>query len=151
VVASHFIQHDMDASPLFERFEVPLYGQSCFAADVALAHQLVQASNLAVQALGLAATVHRGLLASGDQFVGSAQASGAVCRALAAAGHQPLAVEMEGAAVAQACHDYGVPFAAVRTISDRADNSAHIDFALFSRDVASCYAEAIVRELVKLL
>ena len=51
------------------------------------------------------------------------------CRACAprsaARGHEVLAVEMEGAAVAQVCHDYGLPFAAMRTISDRADDSAH--------------------------
>jgi hypothetical protein len=45
-------------------------------------------------------------------------------RALQARRPDALAVEMEGAAVAQVCHDYGVPFAAVRTISDRADDAA---------------------------
>ena len=148
VVATQFIQHDLDVSPLYPRYEVPLYGQSCFAADTVLGHQLVQATRAALQAMGLAATVHLGLLASGDQFIGSAQASGTLCSDLAAAGHLPLAVEMEGAAVAQVCHDYGVPFAAVRTISDRADDSAHVDFTMFARDVAGRYAEAIIREFL---
>ncbi|MDP3171945.1 MAG: 5'-methylthioadenosine/adenosylhomocysteine nucleosidase, partial [Polaromonas sp.] len=71
--------------------------------------------------------------------------------ALTQGGHEALAVEMEGAAVAQVCFDYGIPFAAVRTISDRADDSAHVDFSVFVRDVASLYAQAIVRELMKLL
>ncbi len=62
-----------------------------------------------------------------------------------------LAVEMEGAAVAQACFDYGIPFAAVRTISDRADDSAHVDFPVFVRDVASHYAQAIVHRLLQSL
>jgi hypothetical protein len=44
---------------------------------------------------------------------------------------------MEGAAIAQVCHDYGVPFAAVRTVSDRADDAAHGDFLQFVQDVAS--------------
>ena len=60
--------------------------------------------------------------------------------ALRVAGHSPLAVEMEGAAVAQVCADYGLPFAAIRTISDRADDAAHLDFSSFVRDVASVYA-----------
>ena len=47
---------------------------------------------------------------------------------------------MEGAAVAQVCHDYGMPFAAVRTISDRADDAAHVDFVRFVTDVASHYS-----------
>ena len=64
-------------------------------------------------------------------------------------GHEPLAVEMEGAAVAQVCHDYGLPFAAVRTISDRADDTAHVDFPVFVRDVASVYARRIIAEFVR--
>ena len=140
VVATQFIQHDLNVSPLFARYEVPLYGQSCFAADPLLQQRLLRASRTALQTLGLGASVHQGLLASGDQFVGSAQAAADLCRNLAAAGHRPLAVEMEGAAVAQVCHDYGVPFAAVRTISDRADETAHSDFTVFARYVAGCYA-----------
>ncbi len=57
--------------------------------------------------------------------------------ALAAPGIAVLAVEMEGAAVAQVCHDYGLPFAAMRTISDRADDSAHVDFPAFVNTVAT--------------
>ncbi|MGE4377027.1 MAG: 5'-methylthioadenosine/adenosylhomocysteine nucleosidase, partial [Burkholderiaceae bacterium] len=53
--------------------------------------------------------------------------------------------------VAQVCHDYGLPFAAVRTISDRADDSAHLDFPQFVRTVASRYAELIVQGLLQKL
>jgi adenosylhomocysteine nucleosidase len=52
---------------------------------------------------------------------------------------------MEGAAVAQVCHDYAVPFAAMRTISDRADDNAHMDFPAFVRDVAGPQALSILR------
>ena len=45
---------------------------------------------------------------------------------------------------AQVCRDYGVPFAAVRTISDRADDAAHVDFMAFIRQVASGYSAAVV-------
>jgi len=55
-----------------------------------------------------------------------------------------LAVEMEGAAIAQVCHDFGIPFAAVRTISDRADDAAHGDFLKFIEEVASRHSAAIV-------
>ena len=51
---------------------------------------------------------------------------------------------MEGAAVAQVCFDFGVPFAALRTISDRADDAAHADFSRFIRAVASRYSLAIL-------
>jgi len=49
---------------------------------------------------------------------------------------------MEGAAVAQVCHDYGLPFAALRTISDRADDAAHVDFLRFIDQIASRYSAA---------
>ena len=61
---------------------------------------------------------------------------------------EALAVEMEGAAIAQVCHDYGMPFAAVRTISDRADDAAHGDFTRFVREVASRYSAAIVAKFL---
>ena len=151
VVAHQLVQHDLDASPLFPRFEVPFYGQSGFTADPQLTEQLLQACRAAMVALGQPGRIHHGLLASGDQFVSCAQAALTLRRDLALAGHDALAVEMEGAAVAQVCHDYGLPFAAVRTISDRADASAHVDFRVFARDVASRYACAIVQELLKSL
>jgi adenosylhomocysteine nucleosidase len=86
--------------------------------------------------------VHQGLIVSGDRFVSTTAESQALQCSLPDA----LAVEMEGAAVAQVCLDYGVPFAAVRTISDRADDEAHIDFNRFIRDVASRYSLAILSQ-----
>ena len=62
---------------------------------------------------------------------------------------EALAVEMEGAAFAQVCHDFGVPLAVVRTISDRADDAAHVDFPRFLREVASRYSGALIDELLR--
>ncbi len=153
VLASSFVQHDMDASPLFPRHEVPLYGCSRFATDAALSEGLAQAvqqvlaqvsahvGEPAVAEFGLhAPRLHTGLIASGDRFVSTT----AECRALQQALPEALAVEMEGAAVAQVCTDYGVPFAALRTISDRADDDAHADFSRFIREVASRYTLAML-------
>ena len=95
--------------------------------------------------------IHHGLVASGDRFVSAATEVQALQTALRAHGHEALAVEMEGAAVAQVCHDYGIPFAAMRSISDRADHTAHTDFAEFVRTVASGYAQAILTEFVQRL
>ena len=158
VVAQDFIQHDLDASPLFPRYEVPLYGRARFACEPALTSLL---STAARQALGSASTaamelpagakVHSGLIASGDRFVSSAEASRALQSALRSAGHEALAVEMEGAAVAQVCADYDIPFAAMRTISDRADDTAYIDFTRFVNEVASRYALAIIKQLMQSL
>jgi len=155
VVASAFVQHDMDASPLFPMYEVPLYGRSRFATDPGLTAQLAQAAQAALaqgvlDAADLAAMgmqvgrpqVHQGLILSGDRFVSTRAESQRLQQALPEA----LAVEMEGAAVAQVCHDYGVPFAALRTISDRADDNAHADFVKFVERVASRYSAAILAQ-----
>ncbi|MEK9802953.1 MAG: 5'-methylthioadenosine/adenosylhomocysteine nucleosidase, partial [Curvibacter sp.] len=144
VVAQEFVQHDMDASPLFPRYEIPFYGRERFACDAALVQSLLGATRVGLQQLGLQVTVHQGLVASGDRFVCAAEEARSLHAALSEAGHAPLAVEMEGAAVAQVCHDYGIPYAAMRTISDRADDTAHVDFPKFVKEGASRYALAIL-------
>jgi adenosylhomocysteine nucleosidase len=138
VVGTQYLQHDMDASPLFARYEVPLYGLQRFNVDPALHAQLVTAVNTLAESLKPSRHIqlHQGLILSGDRFISSA----AEVASLRSALPDGLCVEMEGAAVAQVCWDYQVPFVAVRTISDRADDSAHIDFPLFVRDVAGPYA-----------
>ncbi len=153
VVATQLLQHDLDASPIFPKYEVPLMGLSRFAADAAIGDALAAVAREtlrdpvalvgqeAVAEFGLhSPKVHRGLLVSGDRFVSTTAESEALQRALPDA----LAVEMEGAPVAQVCHDYGVPFAAMRTISDRADDAAHGDFSRFVAAVASRYSLALV-------
>lgn len=156
VVATDFVQHDIDASPLFARYEVPLYGKARFGGDVALTRLLFEATCSALAHWPAShpfpeARVHRGLVASGDRFVSGAGESDSLRAALLALGHPALAVEMEGAAVAQVCHDYSVPFAAVRTISDRADDTAHVDFPAFVEEVASRYARVIIGKLMGML
>ena len=143
VVASEFLQHDMDAAPLFPRHEVPLYGRSRFSANAGLAAALLDAAREAMPQAG----VHHGLLISGDRFVSTT----AEARTLQAELPDALAVEMEGAAFAQVCADFGIPFAAVRTISDRADDAAHVDFLEFIRSVASPCSAAIVDALLRRL
>lgn len=153
VVATEFVQHDLDASPIFPRYEVPLYGRARFPCDKELTELLLKASRAGLESLALPAKtlLHHGLMASGDRFVSGMQESRNLRTALKQGGHEVLAVEMEGAAVAQVCFDYSLPFAAVRTISDRADDKAHVDFPVFVKDVASLYAQAIVRHLLEAL
>jgi adenosylhomocysteine nucleosidase len=154
VVADALLQHDLDASPLFPRFEVPLLGMSRFAADVALAERLAAACERFVVEEGAASAkrfgtreprVHRGLIISGDQFVASAAGVQALRDALPDA----LAVEMEGAAIAQVCHEYGVPCAVVRTISDTADDHATQSFVSFLTEIAGAYSNAILTRFLE--
>jgi adenosylhomocysteine nucleosidase len=156
VVADSFLQHDMDASPIFPRHEVPGYGRSRFDTDRALTEQLAAVAVAVLadtprfldqatrSAFGLhAPRLHRGLIVSGDRFVSTTGESAALQHELPEA----LAVEMEGAAFAQVCHDFDVPLAVMRTISDRADDKAHVDFPLFLREVASKYSSAMLQAL----
>jgi adenosylhomocysteine nucleosidase len=160
VVGRSFLQHDMDASPLFPRHQVPLTGMSHFPADPGLTQALALAAPLALQdmlgglpetewlGLDLAnARVHQGLIVSGDRFVSQTAESQALRLGLPEA----LAVEMECAAMAQVCHDYGVPLAAVRIISDRADDAAHVDFSRFIQAIASRFSVAVLDRLLAAL
>jgi adenosylhomocysteine nucleosidase len=155
VLARDLLQHDMDASPLFPRYEVPLTGRARFAADAALGDALKAAAQRCLAAvhgwpgagarreLGVhSPRLHEGLVISGDRFVSTSAES----TALRAALPQALAVEMEGAALAQVCADFGRPFAVLRTVSDRADDSAHGDFTRFITEVASVYTRAILSD-----
>jgi len=136
VVATELLQHDMDASPLFPRYEIPLTGRARFAVDAGRCAALADAARHAVPG----ARVHCGLVISGDVFVHRPAHGAALRDALPDA----LAVEMEGAALAQACCDMGVPYAVLRAISDRADAAAPTDFTRFVAEVASVYTRDIV-------
>ena len=160
VIADELLQHDMDASPLFARHEVPLYGRARFPTDAGLRSVLTAAcAKVLADAPGLlgewvmaefrisAPTVHHGLIVSGDRFVSTRDESARLRAELPDA----LAVEMEGAAVAQVCTDYNVPFAMVRVVSDRADDAAGADFLRFVADVASRYSAAVVEAVLRSL
>ncbi|NHZ38171.1 5'-methylthioadenosine/adenosylhomocysteine nucleosidase [Massilia rubra] len=154
VVAESLVQYDMDASPLFPRFEVPLTGLSHFQSDLQMSQRAASAAlefldkdfetaidDVERAEFGLERPrVHRGLIASGDQFISKrahlAQLNGSLPGL--------LAVEMEGAAVAQVCFELGIPFAVIRTISDNANEEAATDFMRFVKSVASRYAFHIV-------
>lgn len=159
VVAEELVQHDMDASPLFPKYEVPLTGVSRFVADTDLGEQLAAAAadflrtnvHAAVteddrRAFGLhAPRLHTGLIASGDRFINGHAERDALIVGLPGL----LAIEMEGAAVAQVCFEFDVPFAVVRTISDGANEHAPVNFAKFIERVAAHYTLGIVESFCK--
>lgn len=144
---------------MFPRFELPGQGITRLPGDAVLGQVLREAArdgHLAAQllepqtlsALGLhRPSVHQGLIVTGDRFVSTDAESAALRQALPEA----LAVDMESAAMAQVCRDFGVGFGVVRTISDRADNAAHVDFPRFLEQVARHYSTRIVRKALNLL
>lgn len=156
VVAQTLLQHDYDVSPIFPRYVIPGHGVSEFPTDEVLTSLLAEASGavlaslqqhvdaVSIEKFGLQRPkLHHGLVISGDRFVCTTPESKQLMRELPAA----LAVEMEGAAFAQVCKDFNVPLAVVRTISDRADDEAHVDFPSFLKEVASKYSGAIIEAM----
>lgn len=158
VVASTLIQHDLDARPLFPQYEVPLLNVTHFETEADATCKLQQCAAAFLQegfsqavpppvrqSLNVAAPrVHVGLIATGDRFVSAEPESYALRSNLP----QALCVEMEGAATAQVCHEFGVPFAVFRTISDRADNAATVDFTTFLNSIAKVYSAGILRRFL---
>lgn len=159
VIGERTLQHDLDARPFFARHEVPLLGRAEFPADPVLTAALREAAEAflrddlpravppaVLDRFGVTTpALHVGLIASGDQFIGAPDAVAGLRARLPGL----LAVEMEGAAVAQICHEYGVRHAVMRTVSDRADDAAHVDFAAFLSEVASHYSSGILRRFLE--
>ena len=160
VIAKRLVQHDLDARPMISRFELPLLNRIYVDSDpvlTALAGRAVtnllergvekMVGEQAVKDFNLAPTLYYGDIASGDQFINSKEKRESILSLLP--GIQ--CVEMEGAAVAQVCLEFGVPFTVIRTISDTADHNARIDFNKFIVEVANAYSRAIISELMRLL
>jgi len=153
VISETLYQHDMDASPLFDKHVIPLAELTFFAADKSMVSCAESSVDAFLSNIGKALAENtlqefhiqspkceRGVIASGDQFVSSVEAT----QAILTDQPQTLVVEMEGAAVAQVCHEYAIPFVVIRTVSDCANHAAHIDFPSFIRDVAQLYSQCIV-------
>lgn len=163
VVGTLLVQHDLDARPLFHRFEVPLLDKVGFEAPASLVSLARRSAELylhthlhedvsveVLNAFGIKSPkVQEGLIISGDQFIASPGTLMGLRKALLDAGlPRALCVEMEGAAVAQVCHEHGIPLIVMRAISDRADHSAAVDFIPFVEKVASHFTCGIVKELI---
>ena len=160
VISKRLVQHDLDARPIIPRFELPLLNRVYVNSDPELTELAGKAvSNLlkngvehmvgeaAVKEFSLAPKLYFGDIASGDQFVSSD------AKRLEILGFLPdvLCVEMEGAAVAQVCLEFNVPFTVIRTISDTADHNAHVDFGKFIAEVANAYSRAIISEITRMI
>lgn len=120
VVSSDVWHHDFDCVAFgYPMCRIPGMPQS-FAAD----EHLISLAKEAAQQTGSAVRIGR--IASGDQFVADPQLKEQIIRRT-----QALCTEMEGAAIAQTAYRNGVPFVILRCISDKADNSAEMDYPAF--------------------
>jgi len=160
VIGTSFVQHDMDCAGVLgiKRFEIPLLSLTEILSTQSLQQQATEAARkyLAddldsdvlkeeLEQLNISKPViHSGLIASGDQFISSAEKQQELLQALPGL----LAVEMEGAAVAQVAHEYELPFIVIRIISDKANDDSIIDFPRFIDEVASHFTAGIINKMI---
>ena len=138
VVATDALQHDVDVTALgYARGQVPGHDAVRWPADPDLRDRVAAAAKTVAAAEGVRWVV--GTVASGDRFMADPADVARLRSEFGAA-----CAEMEGAAVAQVCASWGVPWAIVRSISDTADHDAHVDFRAFTQ-VAAARAVAVVR------
>ncbi|WP_457610254.1 5'-methylthioadenosine/adenosylhomocysteine nucleosidase [Lutibacter sp.] len=152
VIGKKLFQYDMNASPLFEPFEIPLLNRRFL--ETKDPTKLLSATNKFLNSYALYINTKEAEsfnitlpkvicedIASGDQFISSIHKIKHLNNILPSA----FCVEMEGAAVAQVCFEYKIPFSIIRIISDKANNNATIDFPKFANSIASNYALGILK------
>jgi len=152
IVGNELYQHDLDASPLFPKFHIPLlnkagintaYSEKLHKATLTFLSDFNQYIDTdTITSFNLSQVKTRiGTILSGDQFISSRDKINELLSEIP----QAQCVEMEGAAVAQVCYEYDVPFSIIRTISDKANDNANLDFPKFAKEVASLYAAGILK------
>lgn len=125
VLSTDALQHDMDAVAFgYELGQIPRMDTLAFQADENL-------SNLAENCchkVNPEVRVWKGRIVSGDQFVASKDVKKRLI-----AQFSGYCTEMEGAAIAQAAYLNQIPFLIIRAISDKADDSAQMDYPSFEK------------------
>ncbi len=142
VISTDALQHDMDATGFgYEPGVIPRMETSCFPADPELLEQAEAACREAVPEI----QVFTGRVVSGDQFISDKKVKERIVRQFGG-----MCTEMEGAAIAQAAYLNQIPFVVIRAISDKADDSATVDYPTFERQ-AIAHSVALVENLIRRL
>lgn len=140
VLSSDTMQHDMDATGFGYRLgEIPRMETSEFEAD----EKLIQLAEECCKRVNPEIGVHVGRVVSGDQFISNRHDKEWIVKYFGG-----YCTEMEGAAIAQVAYLNQVPFLVVRAISDKADNSASVDYAEFEKQ-AIIHSVNLIVEMVK--
>ena len=125
VLSEDVLHHDMDATGFgYPKGQIPRMDVLSFKADPGLVALAKKACEAATPEIG----IHTGRIVSGDQFVSDPEVKKRIVDDFAG-----LCTEMEGAAIAQTAHLNNIPFVIIRTISDKADNSATVDYPTFEK------------------
>ncbi len=124
VISTDCMEHDFDVTGFGYKYGViPRMETSVFVADEQLIKRAIEASEKEV-------TDHKtmtGRIVSGDQFISSIERKDFILQHFDAA-----TTEMEGAAIAHVAHLNNVPFVIIRSMSDKADGSAHVNYDEFA-------------------
>ena len=140
VISTDALQHDMDAREFgYERGQIPRMETRSFPAD----EGLIQAAKAACEKVNPEIGVFTGRVVTGDQFIASRQVKDEI-----KSWSDGLCTEMEGAAIAQAAYLNGIPFVILRAISDKADDSATMDYPTFEKQ-AILHSVRLVEELLE--
>ena len=145
VVADGLLQHDFDVTAFGHAKGYLCTGEddqhpTVFHADRHISDTLAQAAQTVLPK----ERVHRGLIATGDQFISTREQKAALYDTFHAA-----AAEMEGGAIAQVAALSGVPFAVIRAISDLADGTAASAYDVFEQQAAN-HSAATVQQTLRL-
>lgn len=123
VLSSDALQHDMDATGFgYEPGIIPRMDNSVFVAD----KELLSVAEMVNKKVNPEIQTFVGRVVSGDQFISDKEKKDYITKQFSG-----YCTEMEGAAIAQACYVNGIPFLVIRAISDKADNSATMDYGEF--------------------
>ena len=142
VISTDALQHDMDASVFGDPVgQIPRLDTFSFPADEALARKAIRANEKANPDI----RTFTGRIVSGDQFICSKEVKGRIVE-----NFHPLCVEMEGAAIAQAAYLNKVSYVIIRAISDKADNSACMDYPTFEKK-AIAHSVRLMKELLPMI
>lgn len=140
VISRDVIHHDMDVCALgYALGQVPQLDTLAFPGDENLIRLALSSCEEANPGLHTAV----GRIVSGDQFISGKE----IKNKLITEFHADC-TEMEGAAIAHAAYLNGVPFVVIRAISDKADDSAEMDYPTFEREAAG-HCARLVEVLVK--
>lgn len=139
VVSSDVLHHDMDASGFgYPLGQIPRMDTLSFPADQKLITLAKESCEKVVPEIG----VHVGRIVSGDQFISDKEVKNRISE-----NFDGFCTEMEGAAIAQAAYLNGIPFVILRAISDKADDSATMDYPTFEKK-AIAHSVLLIKELV---
>ena len=142
VISTDALQHDMDASVFGDPVgQIPRLDTFSFPADEALARKAIRANEKANPDI----RTFTGRIVSGDQFICSKEVKDRIVE-----NFHPLCVEMEGAAIAQAAYLNKVSYVIIRAISDKADNSACMDYPTFEKK-AIAHSVRLMKELLPMI